>query len=181
MRPNCCDKMELEEIAVDIIACKNCKALNEEEAPEGSGIWMMEENPYKYVGNYQGYKVIHHMSEVFKRLECREPNPPTDMKVITDSLNGDYTLANIWKTCDHKHLNYIFCKLNNRDPPWLQAELKSRIKHTIFNMSRDCKKLPNYTYIIKCICEEYKYDDIIPYLYVRSRKVKLDALINKYI
>ena len=73
-------------------------------------------------------------------LECQEPNQPTDMKVIKDLLNGDYTLANIWKSCDHKHLTYIFCKLNNLNPPWLPAELKSQIKHTIINMSRDCKK-----------------------------------------
>ena len=94
---DCCNMMDLEEIDIDVIACKNCKAINEEEAQKEIERRMIEENPYKCAGNYQGYKVTHHVSEVFKRLECQEPNQLTDMEVIKDSLNGDYTLANIWK------------------------------------------------------------------------------------
>ena len=69
---DCCDMMDLEWINdTDMIFCKDCKAINKEETQEENSRRVIEENSHIYLDKlsyskitYQGYKVIHHVSEV---------------------------------------------------------------------------------------------------------------------
>ena len=185
----CCDNPELYCDIDDYVICQNCYAVDmeasqtriEEQVYNETGYLCNYSDRKYYSVRYMGYKVKHHISEMLKRIECDEPNKPTNLDHIKTTLKGDYTLANIWKVCNRKHMIYIFCKLNGLQPPLIPTDIKERIQQSIIRMSYNYKKLPNYIYIIMRICEKYDHQDLKRYLYVKSKKKKLDEWVDKYI
>jgi hypothetical protein len=166
----CCDNPEVYyELSINGCVCANCGMIDEEET----------DNTPNY-NQPNGYKVKHHISEVLKQIQCDEPNKPNIDK-IKSQLNGDYTLANIYKNCNHKHDIYIYCTLNNIEPPLLTYDQDENIRRSIMNLSWHIKRLPNYRHIIYNICEKYGYNNLKPYLYIKNKNKKLDKKMNAYI
>jgi hypothetical protein len=162
--------------------CKNCCAIDEAETIIGNENECEALNYYKYQGfkMYIPYKHVYHLNEVLHRIQGVEKNRPTSFDNIKTKLNGDYSIENIYKNCNHKHLIYIYCVLN--DLPFLIFPMgfKYEVTHAILNIASVCKKrMPSYIHIIKCVCEKNNWNDVLPYLYMKTCNKQITDFINK--
>jgi len=182
---SCCDDPDPRwDIVPGEYICKNCCAINEEEAIKQSEYNHQDErlNYYKHqrFKVYMPYKPLYHLNEVLHRIQGIEKNKPTSFDDIKTKLNGDYSIENIYKNCNHKHLIYIYCVLNNLSSVLFPIDFKYRVTNAILNMAsvRE-KRMPSYIHIIKCVCEKYNYNDVLPYLYMRTCNEQITDFINK--
>ena len=182
----CCNPDPRWDIVPGEYICKNCYAVNEEEAIKQSEYDHQDAILGYY--NRQGFKVyntsykpLYHLNEVLHRIQCIEENRPTNMDDIKTKLNGDYSIENIYRNCNHKHLIYICCILNNIPFVVFPTYFKSRVTNAILNIASVCKKkrMPSYIHIIKCVCEKYNWNGVLPYLYMKTRNEQITDFINK--
>jgi hypothetical protein len=102
------------------------------------------------------------------------------MDDIKAKLNGDYSIKNIYKNCNHKHLIYIYCVLNDLPFVVFPIDFKSQVTNAILNIASVCKKrMPSYIHVIKCVCGKYNYNDVLPYLYMKTHNKQITDFINK--
>jgi hypothetical protein len=75
------------------------------------------------------------------------------MDDIKTKLNGGYSIENIYKNCNHKHLIYIHCVLNNLPSVSFPMDFKYQVTKAILNIAsvRKKKRMPSYMHIIKCV------------------------------
>jgi hypothetical protein len=135
--------------------CKNCYAIDEDKTIRGYEYECdYKDEILKYYKRqrfkaYVPYKHLWHLNEVFNRLQCTEQNQPTnfddynnnDDDDIKKKLNGDYSLENVYKKCNRKHMIYIYCMLNNLPPAIIPNNLKYLVKKAIRNIVEVC---PSY-------------------------------------
>jgi hypothetical protein len=104
------------------------------------------------------------------------------MDDIKTKLNGDYSIENIYKNCNHKHLIYIYCVLNNLSSVVFPIDFKYRVTNAMLNIASVRKKrMPSYIHIIKCVCEKYNWSGVLPYLYMETCNNQITDFINKNI
>ena len=112
---------------------------------------------------------------------CLEPNQP-DPKDIKQSLNGDYSLKNIYNTCKthRKHLIFLYVYFNDLDIPDISFDLIKKYTKFIIMLKDKVRgnKLPNYYYVLDYLCKKLNYPEIRKYLYIKKQNVKWDKLIE---
>ena len=165
----CCDKPDIQNEIYkngDWWICQNCCQL--------------QDDPQDYIQcRYSPpYQIRHHVTEVLKRLEGDEPNKPSINKEI---FQGDYSLENIWRKGNRKHITYIYSQLNELHLPIITREEKETILRIMHRISKKCygKKLPPYNYIIAKISEKLEYTHIRPFIYIPRENSKHDKIMIK--
>ena len=183
---SCCDDPDPRcDIVPGQYICKNCCAIDEVGAIKQSEYNCQDGilSHYKRQGfkvYKTSYKHLNHLNEVLHRIQGIEKKRPTNMDDIKTKLNGDYSIENIYKNCNHKHLIYICCTLNNIPSVVFPANFKYEVKKAILNIASVCKKrMPSYIHIIKCVCEKNNWNGVLPYLYMRTCNKQITDFINK--
>jgi len=186
---SCCDDPDPRcDIVPGQYICKNCYAIDEEETLRQSEYNCQDEilNHYKHQGfkvYKTSYKHLDHLNEVLHRIQGIEKNRPTNIDDIKAKLNGDYSIKNIYKNCNHKHLIYIYCVLNNLPSVLFPVHFKSQVTNAILNIASVCKqnkkRMPSYIRIIKCVCKKNNWNDVLPYLYMKTCNEQITDFINK--
>ena len=116
-----------------------------------------------------------------------QKDTPSDkfIRKLGDKLNGDYSLDAIYKACNaktRKHIVYIWCELNKKPHLIILPQHKEHILKVIQKLATSISgRLPSYIYLIKLICEKYKYTYILPYLYVKNKSIKCRDILYNHI
>ncbi len=160
--------------------CTICKKLDIEETRADR-----EERPniyYKYdTVTRIGYQRIYHANEVYKRLQCIEPNQPSlsDINNFKLKLNNDYSLENIHRKSNvkqRKHLVYMYCELNYIPMP----DIPELIKKKFYNLlgALPMKKLPYYVYIFYFVCNRLGYEELQKYIARKKQNSNWNQILD---
>lgn len=166
---------------VRFLYCEKCKEINIEETRAEREKGRYIDRCYDTV-TCVGYKRIHHVNEVYKRLLCIEPNPPTssDINELKLKLEDDYSLRNIYSkltTKERKHLTYLYCELNDIPPPDIAEFVRTKFYNIIGMMK--AKKLPHYLYIFNYVCEKLDCKELQEYIFIRRNNSKWNQILDK--
>ena len=138
---------------------------------------------YKYdTVTWIGYQRIHHANEVYKRLQCIEPNQPSlsDINNFKLKLNNDYSLENIYRNSNvkqRKHLVYVYCELNDIPLPQIPELVRKKFYNLLGVLPM--KKLPYYLYIFYYVCNRLGCEELQKYIVRKKQNSKWDQMLDK--